>query len=360
MNLASVKKRSEENREDWIYTDLASFESVFAPSHSLTSAQTEFNFAHSSNIRLTFVNGEFYPSRSSMDGMPDNLLEGDALSGYTLSLAEETCLVTMPIELLFIGRPQKGIAEINTRLNIKFGNSCRLTLIEKHEGTGPVHIIETSIELAPRAKLVHGKVFSSASAHFSFTEVKVNEGSYYDNFSLIEDGPLTRSEIEVTLTGKHAQCSLRGAMMLRGKSHADTATRIRHCAPECISRQVYKTVVDEKAHGVFQGKIIVDEDAQKSDGYQLSRALLLSDQAEMDSKPELEINADDVKCSHGSTVGDIDEQALFYLRSRGVPEAEARAILVRAFIDELANEVSDPALREAIGSEIERWVGHAR
>ena len=144
--------------------------------------------------------------------------------------------------------------------------------------------------------------------------VVIEEGAYYDNFVLIKSGRIVRNEIEARLTGKLAQCTLNGVMLLRGSSHADTTTHIMHEAPFGTSRQACKSVIAEKARGVFQGRIKVAEGAQKTDGQQLSRALLLSDQAEMDAKPELKIYADDVKCSHGAAIGALDEDTLFYLR----------------------------------------------
>jgi len=161
------------------------------------------------------------------------------------------------------------------------------------------------------------------------------------------------SEIDVSLEGEEAQATLNGIMLSRDKEHADTTTRITHKAPRCASRQVYKTVLDGKSRGVFQGKIAVAKDAQKSDGYQLSRALLLSDQAEMDARPELEILADDVQCSHGNTIGDLDENALFYLRSRGLPEEQARALLIEGFVSEMLDELPVEAWRETFRREVE-------
>ena len=181
-------------------------------------------------------------------------------------------------------------------------------------------------------------------------------GAFYDNFTLIKGGRLTRNEIEVMLAGKLAQCTLNGAMLLRGHEHADTTTRITHAAPHGTSRELYKTVLAEQSHGVFQGKIIVAEGAQKTDGHQLSRALLLSDQAEMSAKPELEIYADDVKCSHGSTVGDLDASALFYLRARGLSEAEARRLLIQAFVGEIIDEIHMTEWREVCRAEVEEWL----
>ncbi len=145
-------------------------------------------------------------------------------------------------------------------------------------------------------------------------------------------------------------------MLLQGKEHADTLTRITHAAPHGISRELYKSIVKDQARGVFQGKIIVAEGAQKTDGRQLSRALLLSDQAEMDAKPELEIYADDVQCSHGCTVGDLDADAMFYLQARGIDEDEARALLLRAFIDEVIDEMHVGEWRDYARAEAGGWL----
>jgi Fe-S cluster assembly protein SufD len=216
---------------------------------------------------------------------------------------------------------------------------------------------ETTIVLHPQAKLVHVKMMQSrAVAHLAMTKVHIAEGAYYDNFAAIKDSELVRNEIEATLAGRLAQCTLQGVMLLRGREHADTTTRIIHAAPHGTSREVYKSVVADQARGVFQGKINVNEGAQKTDGYQLSRALLLSDQAEMNAKPELEIYADDVKCSHGSTVGDLDDEALFYLRARGLNTDEARTLLIRAFIDEVVDDVHVTEWREIIRAEVQAWL----
>jgi Fe-S cluster assembly protein SufD len=144
--------------------------------------------------------------------------------------------------------------------------------------------------------------------------------------------------------------------MMRGRQHCDNTTIIDHLVPDTSAREVFKGVLDDEARGVFQGKLIVHKDAQRTNGHQLSRALLLSDRAEMDAKPELEIYADDVKCSHGATTGQIDETALFYLRSRGIPEALARNLLIQSFIAEALEEVSDESVREAIAGLVVHWL----
>jgi Fe-S cluster assembly protein SufD len=155
-------------------------------------------------------------------------------------------------------------------------------------------------------------------------------------------------------TGANAQVD--GAYLVDGERHSDTTILIDHQAAHCASRQTQKGVIDDDGRAVFQGKILVRPKAQKTDGYQLSQTLLLSPQAEIDVKPELEIHADDVKCSHGATVGRLDADALFFLRARGIPEAEARALLIQGFIGGALDEIDRPAVREAFGLAAEEWL----
>jgi Fe-S cluster assembly protein SufD len=166
---------------------------------------------------------------------------------------------------------------------------------------------------------------------------------------------LARAEIHARLAGPNATAHLNAAQLLGGSQHADFTTVISHDAPNCASRQTVKTVLTGRSRGVFQGKIEVARAAQKTDGYQMNQALLLSPDAEMDSKPQLEIYADDVKCSHGATVGELDGEQLFYLRSRGVPEAEARMMLVRAFLAEALDPIAHETARAAMEQAIDLW-----
>ncbi|MDP9126953.1 MAG: Fe-S cluster assembly protein SufD [Pseudomonadota bacterium] len=368
MSVAAVIERSRREKESWRYTDV---QALLAPlpvgikpagakePEAGTKARSTESDGHAF-ARFLFVDGVLQPDRSATADLPADILQGDPSIGYRLVLAGQTCLVTLPIELRFV--TTSSVLETNTRLQVELGENGRLTLIEHHEappGATPVaHVMETEIVLHEQAKLVHGKVMrgNSASAHLALTRVTVAEGGYYDSFALTRGGRVTRNEIEARLTGQLAQCTLNGAMLLRGREHADTTTHIIHAAPHGTSRQVYKTVLGGQSHGVFQGKIIVAEGAQKTDGYQMSRALLLSDQAEMAAKPELEIYADDVKCSHGSTVGDLDPEALFYLRARGLDEAGARGMLIRAFVDEIFDEIHVPEWRAICQAEVEGWL----
>lgn len=226
-------------------------------------------------------------------------------------------------------------------------------------GVAHAALSETSIVLHPRAKLLHAKFqeMSRTDYHLAQTRVSVAGGAYYDRFAMMTGAALSRDEIVVTLAGEQAQTQLHGVYLQRGGQHADTTMLIDHAAPHTSSRTVYKGVLDERARGVFQGRLLVRPDAQKADAQQLSRALLLSDQAEADSKPELEIYADDVKCGHGATVGQLDETALFYLRSRGVPRDAARALLISAFAGEVIEQLTMPALRDYAAQIAHLWRG---
>ncbi len=203
------------------------------------------------------------------------------------------------------------------------------------------------IHVAPGAHLTHIRVQQEAATafHVSTVYADVGTGGTYDSFTLNLGGRLSRTEVHVGLNGAKAIAHLNGANILAGSQHADFTSVVGHIAPNCTSRQTVKNVLAGRSRGVFQGRIEVARDAQKTDGYQMNQALLLSPDAEIDSKPELEIFADDVKCSHGATVGELDAEQMFYLRSRGVPEAEARSILVRAFLAEALDAIADETIR---------------
>jgi Fe-S cluster assembly protein SufD len=357
MTLATFIDRSQKDRENWHYTDLAKLLKNLTPAPTPVTSQ-DITLPGDGVARFVFVDGVWQAGQSQLGDLPAGILQGDLQHGYRLILEGQTCLVTQPLEFLFLSRGDGQ--EITVPLRIELGANGRVTLIERHIAQGSCStLFHTNITLHAQAKLVHGKIIdgkAATGAHLAMTQVDIAEGGYYDNFALIAGGRLTRNEIHVQMTGKLAQCRLNGAMLLSGSDHADTTTHITHAAPHGTSRQLYKTVLADKAHGVFQGKIIVAQDAQKTDGHQLSRALLLSDQAEMNAKPQLEIYADDVKCSHGTTVGELDAEALFYLRTRGLDVDQARALLLEAFIGEVADEIPTTEGRALAQAAIRRWL----
>jgi Fe-S cluster assembly protein SufD len=168
---------------------------------------------------------------------------------------------------------------------------------------------------------------------------------------------VARSQVYLRFAGEGSAADISGAFLLRGQQHGDTTLLVEHRVPQCTSRELFKCVLDDEARGVFQGKIIVSPGAQKTDGKQMSGALLLSEGAEFDSKPELEIFADDVVCGHGATSGQINDDLLFYLEARGVPEAQARALLIQAFVGEALEKIDDEALRDALSRASAEWLG---
>lgn len=216
----------------------------------------------------------------------------------------------------------------------------------------------TDIRIGPGASLRHYRDQNegSKSYHTATRTVRVAGGGRYDSFLLTTGAALARDEMAVTLDGPNASCRLDGGYLARGRQHVDHTTEIVHAKPHTTSAEVFKGVLDDQARGVFQGRIVVAKDAQKSDGHQLNKTILLSDRAEIDTKPELEIYADDVKCSHGATAGELDEDALFYLRARGIDQADARRLLVEAFIGDAIENIADAAVREAFARRIGQWM----
>jgi Fe-S cluster assembly protein SufD len=244
------------------------------------------------------------------------------------------------------------------RHRITLGQGASLTIVDIAKGEGVYwHNPVTDIALAAGAKLNHYRLQDESREAFNLATIRahVEAGAAYEHFTATIGAKLSRTEIHASLHGEQALAHLNAAQLLAGEQHGDFTTVIAHKAPHCPSRQTVKSVLAGISRGVFQGKIEVDRIAQKTDGYQMSQALLLSPHAEMDIKPELQIYADDVKCSHGATIGALDEDQVFYLRSRGIPEAEARSILVRAFLDDALAPVQQDEARALFEAAIENW-----
>ena len=256
-----------------------------------------------------------------------------------------------------------GAVTAHPRFSVLLEEGASLQLLEIAHGEGlyvsnPV----LEMELRERARLTHVLLQDEGrqALHFSTVYAAVGQGASYDSFSLALGARLARHEVHARLQGRGGAVQVNGAQLLSGTQHADLTSTIAHDAPACTSRQTVKNVLSGSARAVFQGKIVVARVAQKTDGYQMNQALLLSDTAEIDSKPELEIYADDVKCSHGATAGALDEEQLFYLRSRGIPATEAHAILVRAFLADGLALIEDEAVRGLLEQAVDRsWQEHA-
>ena len=215
----------------------------------------------------------------------------------------------------------------------------------------------TDIAVGDRAVVTHVKTHTAGhDTHLATWIIGLGAGSDYRGFQFTESPKLARNQMFVLYQGSGAKLDLSGAFLARGTEHIDTTLVVDHAEPGCESRELFKGVLDGAARGVFQGKIVVRQKAQKTDGKQMAQALMLSENAEFDSKPELEIYADDVVCGHGSTSAQLDPDLVFYCRARGIPEAEARALLTESFIGEAIDRVEDTPLREALMETARRWL----
>ena len=321
-----------------------------------------------------FVNGGF---RSDLSVPPRNVTvrtgspafgklasEREKLVSINTMLAADGAAISVPdgvdagtLLLVSLGRADAAIA-FHVRHQLRLGKNARLTLIEIAQGEGPyLHNPVLEAEVGEGAALTHLRMQDEAleAFHMSTVYADIGASGIYDSFALTLGGRLARMEVHARLAGEKAVAHLNAAQLLGGRQHADFTTVVRHDAPSTSSRQTVKNVLTGHARGVFQGKIEVDRIAQKTDGYQMNQALLLSPDAEIDSKPQLEIYADDVKCSHGATVGALDDEQLFYLRSRGIAEPDARSILVRAFLSEALDPIAHEAGRAMMESAVAAW-----
>ena len=245
------------------------------------------------------------------------------------------------------------------RLKIVLEEGAQVTVIERHEGKGAYwKNMGTEIVLKANARLNHIRIQddSSDAIQTNMVHVTMDKDSYMSCCSLNMGGKMVRHDVHVVMNGSGGECYVNGVNLLKGEQHGDTTVLMEHVAPHCMSNQFYRTILDNKAHGVFQGKVHVHKEAQKTDGYQLANTILLSRNARMNTKPELEIYADDVKCSHGTTTGQLDEEPLFYLRSRGLSDAEARMLLVQAFVDEAIDRINEESSRDEIKGMAARWL----
>jgi Fe-S cluster assembly protein SufD len=239
---------------------------------------------------------------------------------------------------------------------------AQVTLIETFSGPeGIDYQVNSALELVigDNATVNHIKVGCDGSAALRVSTLGVTVGAKanYKDFAFTIGGAVVRNQTFVRFDGEGSEGAIDGASLLKGRQHVDNTLVIDHAAGGCLSRERFKSVLDGESHGIFQGKIIVEPHAQKTDGKMMTRALLLSDEAEADNKPELEIFADDVVCGHGATAGALDPGLKFYLMSRGIPDKEAEALLIEAFIDEVLEEIAHEGLRRALMFAALKWLG---
>ena len=327
-------------------------------------------FAKINTHRVVFVNGSLDETRSNFSGLAfelgvpaavgidDPVIQLNAAikpAGLTLRFESN---MDVPVEIMHIATAgQPRAMALRNRIEVLGGASA--TIIETFLGEGDYVLnAVTEISVGEGARLDRVKVEHEASAatHLSHIIVSLGKDAKLNEFTLTSGSILNRQNGDYAFIGENADAKIAGAYLLNGKQHADTRLVVDHKVPHCTSREMFKCVMDDHARGIFQGKVIVQKHAQKTDGKQSSHALLLSENAEFDAKPELEIFADDVVCGHGATAGDINPDHLFYMRSRGIPEAEAKSLLIAAFVGEAFDNIVHDGLREAMVDYAANWL----
>ncbi len=383
-------------QEDWRFTNISALAGrpyKTGTSESLTNEAVE-NLVQRGTLdasfhRLVFVNGRFAAQWSSIfdghdvnDGNHGVVIENLAASIQNrsermvnhvarLAVFDESAFIALntafindgafvdipngvvverPVHLMFLS-VDNGQTICHPRSLIRLGKGSRATLIESYLGRdGDEYFTNTvsEIEIGESAELDHYKLQHEqlGALHVATTQIYQQSQSRFRSHYFSFGASLVRNEMNCMLAGEEIECTLNGLYMPTGDQHMDCRTRIDHAKPHCKSYELYKGILDDRSRGVFNGKIFVHQDAQKTDAKQSNQALLLSNDAIIDTKPQLEIYADDVRCTHGATIGELDEQAIYYLRSRGIPADLARKMLIFAFANDLVQGVDVPAVKK--------------
>jgi len=385
--------------EEWKYTDLRALMRDAKPLASPPDASAKARAKDAGRVlgdldarRLVFVDGAFVPELSDLRELEAGLVVGslaqaladadpvvaarlgklapasDAAVALNTALMGDGAVIRVasgatierPLHLLFVASERP--AATFTRSLVTIDHGARVMLIESHEGpTASDYQVNAALELfvGDGAHVDHVKVIGEGTEalHVSTLAAAIGAHARFNTFSFISGGSLVRNQLFLRLDGEGTVAGIRGASLLKDRQHADTTLFADHIARDCQSREMFKSVLDNEAHGVFQGRIIVRRHAQKTDAKMMTQALLLSERAEADNKPELEIFADDVQCGHGATAGALDEELKFYLMARGIPPAEAEAMLIQAFLGEAIEGIEHAGLREALIESIAAWLG---
>ena len=379
--------------EYWRYTDPAGLVAPLAPAAKVFDDSDESPvFDGIDRVRLVFVDGVFDPAQSDDPALAgieiERLADAGArdihwaqglygvleargqvpvqrpLAALNTAFATDGVLIratgkaAKPVSLVYFHKSETSDAILHHCIKIESG--AELTVLENGPAAARFNKV-MEVDVAPGARFHHIRAQGRDHERRAATHIfaRLGEGALFKSFTLTANGVMTRNEAVIELLGDDAVAHVAGAAVgdgANGTFHHDDTVFITHAGQRCESRQVFKKVLKNGATGVFQGKILVKPGAQKTDGYQISQSLLLDEDSQFLAKPELEIYADDVKCSHGSTSGAIDEVALFYLRSRGVPMRVAQSLLVLAFLAEAIAEIEDEAIAEDIRSRLENWL----
>jgi Fe-S cluster assembly protein SufD len=391
--------------EAWKYTDLRNvLKEALPPKVGDDTAVTEADVAAAlgplaeiAAHRAVFVNGAYRPELSQLKSLKDILgsplsaalndksdkaaadllrLDGrddDAVLALNTAYVTDGAVVAIaknaklkkPLLLVYV-RAGTQPRLVTTRNVVSVGDGAQVTIIEAYvsvpgAAANGQHNTVTEIAAGEGASVAHIKCTADlgSATHLANWLVTLGAKSDYRGFQFTSGVGLARNQLILVFKGEGANLDLSGVFLARKTQHVDTTLTVDHAVPGCTSRELFKGVLEDHARGIFQGKVIVRPDAQKTDGKQMAQVLMLSPEAEFDSKPELEIFADDVVCGHGSTSVDLDEDLLFYCRSRGIPEAEARALLIESFVGEALQKVEREDVREALSVLARRWLDEA-
>jgi Fe-S cluster assembly protein SufD len=374
--------------EDWRFTNITPLldENFELPVASKIDPAVLPSASAADALRLVFVNGRFASELSRLTNLPERVAVG------ALEAAPETVMQSLgrvadfhdqvftalntaflgdgayvivgdgqvldrPIEVIYLAQPARRSTAAYPRTLVVVGRGGRATLVERYLGAGEGTYFTnavTEVVLGDGAALDHVKLQQEGAAAFHVANTQfVQAGrSRLATHTLTFGGRLSRNEVRVRFDGEHSEATVNGLYLASGRQHLDHQTILDHARPHCTSHELYKGILDGHAHGVFNGKIYVRKDAQKTDAKQTNKVLLLSDDATIDTKPQLEIFADDVKCTHGATVGQLDAEQLFYLRTRGLDIDSARALLTFAFANDVVGRIPLEPLRTELEQRI--------
>ncbi len=385
--------------EEWKYTDLRALLRDVAP---LASAPDQAALARAvkavkalgvdSTQKLVLIDGVFAPQISDIASFEKGVhfqtlrdvledaankaradllatkVASDAMISLNAAMATDGVVIAIddnaklskPIHIVHVATASGASAF--TRSLVKIGKGAHVTLVESFvaaDGAKSYQVYDSAVvSLSDDAQLQHVRLMEEAldAANITTAVFTLGAKTKLNTFNLTHGGAVSRYQGFIAFAGEGSDLATNGVNLLGGRRHGDTTLVVDHAVPNCASREVFRAVLDDRAHSVFQGRIIVQPDAQKTDGKMMTRALLLSDEAEADNKPELEIFADDVTCGHGATTGALDESLLFYLRARGLPEKEAQALLIAAFVGEAIESIVNDDLRDLAIATAERWL----
>jgi Fe-S cluster assembly protein SufD len=373
--------------EDWRFTNVSAVANTpfeLAGPDTVSREQLAQFGASEFACCLVFVNGLFSQQLSRVSTLPKGVTLGslaaqlkkdpaslelhlgrylntqrDAFAALNTSLMGDGVYVHVPrgialdtpIYVLYVTVPGSGPTMNHPRNLIVAEENSQVTVVEDYVSLGEGTTFSnagTELIAGDNANVSHYMIVREGDQAYNFSTLRIQQGRHANvaTHSLLLSGALVRNNVHPVLAGEGSECLINGLFMANGRQHMDNYMLVEHASPHCDSRQFYNGILNGQSHGVFHGRIIVHKDAQKTDAKQTNRNLLLSDDAQIDTKPQLEIYADDVKCTHGATIGQFDDNALFYLRSRGLAEAAARHVLLLAFANECLDRMSSPQVRD--------------